>query len=108
MPTLRERTRTSSAAIVGTSSSRTAARRGSSKTNAFIVVPSSLIDEHFDLVGGAGSEPRKRVRRIVERDVARDHALNRQAAGCDLRRDALEVVDPVAPRADDRQVVERP
>src|SRR5262249_54103923 len=108
MPTLRERTSTSSAPIVGTSSSRIAAFRGSSKTSAFIPVPSSLLDQDLDLVGGSRSQTSERVGRIVERYAARDHPLDRQAPGADLRRDTVEVVDPVAPSADDREIVERP
>src|SRR4051794_29875645 len=108
MPTLRERTSTSSAAIGGTSRSRTAARRGSSKTSAFIRSPFSLSDEHLDLVGRARGETRERAGRVVEAYAARDHALDGQAAGRDLCGDAVEVVDPVTPRADDREVVERP
>src|SRR5919197_2253258 len=107
MPTLRERTRTSSDAIVGTSRSRTAARCGSSKTSAFIQLPPSMVDQLLDLIRRARREPREGVRRVVERDVARDDALDRQIAGGDLRRDPVEVVHPVAPGADDRKVVER-
>src|SRR5438876_3525551 len=105
MPTFRDRTSTSSVAIVGTSSSRTAARRGSSNTSAFIPNPSSLVDQNLDLVRGAGCETRERVGSIIQGDSARDHALDRQAPAADLRRDAVEVVDPVAPCAHDRQVV---
>ena len=40
--------------------------------------------------------------------LARHDALDRQIAGCDLRGDAIEVVHPVAPGPDDREIVERP
>ena len=79
MPTFRERTSTSSAPIVGTSSSRTAACRGSSNTSAFIGVPSSLIDQDLDLVRSSGREARERVGSLVQRDVARHDALDGQA-----------------------------
>src|SRR6266436_9308361 len=108
MPTLRERTSTSSASIVGTSRSRTAALRGSSNTSAFIPTPFSLIDKDLDLVCCAGRQARKRVRGVVQGDAAGDDALDGQAARTDLRRNPIEVVHPIAPRADDRQVVERP
>src|SRR6266571_4464813 len=106
MPTLRERTSTSSAAILGTSSSRTAAARGSSNTSAFIAAPFSLIDKDLDLVCGAGRKARKRVRRTVQGDAARHNPFDGQAARTDLRRNPIEVVHPVAPGADNRQVVE--
>src|SRR3954447_27078029 len=85
MPTLRDRTRTSSAAIDGTSSSCTDALRGSSNTSAFIGLSSSLIDQALDLVGGAGREPLECTRRLVERDGAGDDAFDRQASGGGLR-----------------------
>src|SRR5438132_14368231 len=108
MPTLRERTSTSSAMIVGTSSSRTAAVRGSSNTSAFIPDPSSLIDHDLDLVCRARREPREGVRRTVQGDPARDDAFDGEAACCNLRRDPVEVIHPVAPGADDGEIVERP
>src|SRR5580765_6883467 len=108
MPTLRERTSTSSAPIVGTSSSRIAALRGSSNTSAFIAAPPSLLDKALDLVRRAGREARERVGRIVQPDLARDHPLDRKVPGADLRCDPVEVVDPVAPGADDREVVQGP
>src|SRR6476646_2937510 len=108
MPTLRERTSTSSAAMVGMSTSRTTAFCGSSNTSAFIRPRSSLVDQHLDLICLARRERREGVRRIVEGATARDDTLDRQVARGALRCDPLEVVDPVAPRADDRQVVERP
>src|SRR5690348_5982220 len=108
MPTLRERTSTSSAAIAGTSSSRSTAWRGSSKTSAFTGSPYSLSDEDLDFVRGARRKALERIGCVVERDGARDHPLDRKASGRDLSRDPVEVVDPVAPRADDREVVERP
>src|SRR5207253_11135208 len=108
MPTLRERTSTSSGAIVGTSSSRTAALRGSSNTSAFMQVASSLFDQDLDLVRGTRREPRERVRRAVQRVAARDDPFDGQVARRDLRGDPAEVVDPVTPGADDRHVVERP
>src|SRR6476646_382615 len=106
MPTLRERTSTSSAAIVGTSRSRTVAVRGSSNTSAFIPAPFSLLDKDLDLVCGAGREARKRVGGVVQRDTAGHDPFDGQAPRTDLRRNAIEVVHPVAPGADDRQVVE--
>src|SRR5262245_39493053 len=108
MPTLRERTSTSSAPIAGTSTSETTARRGSSKISAFIEASSSLCDQHLDLVRGPRRQAREGVRCTVEVDAAGDDPLDRQVAGGDLRRDAVEVVDPVAPRPDDRQLVARP
>src|ERR1044072_5010822 len=107
MPTLRERTRTSSAAIRGTSTSSTTARRGSAKTRAFIL-SSSLRDQHLDLVGRARGEVGEGLGRPVEIDATRHHALDGQVAGGDLRRDAVEVVDPVAPGADDGDLLEAP
>src|SRR4051812_15668606 len=108
MPTLRERTSTSSAAIVGTSTLTTSAFCGCSNTSAFIRVDSSLIDQHLDLVRRARCEPDEGVRRVVERAATRDDAFDRKVAGGDLRRDPLEVVHPVAPGADDGEVVEGP
>src|SRR5215210_7609997 len=108
MPTLRERTKTSSAAIVGMSTSITTAFCGSSNTRAFIRAHSSLIDQHLDLVRLARREGCEGVGGVVEVAGARDDALDRKIAGGDLCRDALEVVHPIAPRTDDRQVVERP
>src|SRR3954454_25095844 len=108
MPTLRERTSTSSAAMVGMSTSRTTALCGSSNTSAFIRAHSSLVDQHLDLVCLARREPREGVRRLVERATARDDALDRKVARGDLSCDPLEVVDPVAPRANDGEVVEGP
>src|SRR3977135_3380358 len=101
MPTLRERTSTSSAAIVGMSTSHTTAFCGSSNTSAFIPVHSSLVDQHLDLVRPARCERGKGAGRVVERDTARDDALDRKVAGGDLRGDPVEVVHPVAPGADD-------
>src|SRR5438093_779476 len=106
MPTLRERTSTSSAAIAGTSSSRTAAVRGSSNTSAFMPAPFSLLNENFDLVRRPRSEPREGVRRPVQGDLARDDAFDREAARRNLRCNPVEVVHPVAPGADDREIVE--
>src|SRR6478672_4122295 len=108
MPTLRERTRTSSGAIAGTSSSLTEALRGSSNTNAFMIASALLIDQNLDLVGAAGREPLEGARRVAEQDRARDDAFYGKGAGADLGGDAVEVIDPVAPGADDCQVVERP
>src|ERR1043165_6250036 len=88
--------------------SRTAARLGSSKTSAFISGSSSLIDQDLELGCATGGERRKRVRRLVEADRARDDVLDRELPGRDLRRNPVEVVDPVAPSADNREVVERP
>src|ERR1044071_6598417 len=105
MPTLRDRTSTSSAAIVGTSMSCTAARCGSSKTSAFMS-RSSQVDEHLDFVGGARCQPLKDVRGVVECDRARDHTVDGKVTCGDLGRDAIEVVHPVAPGADNCQVVQ--
>src|SRR5436190_16763965 len=98
MPTLRERTSASSAAILGMSMSRTAACRGSSKTSAFIGVSFSLTDQNFDLVCASGCEPGERFGRFVEADRARDDLLDRESTGRDLRGNPVEAVDPVAPR----------
>src|SRR5690348_214026 len=108
MPTLRERTSTSSAAISGTSRSRTTAWRGSSKMSAFTWSPFSLSDEDLDFVCGARRESIERVGCVVERHCARDDALDRKASRSDLSSDPVEVIDPVAPGADDREVVQRP
>src|SRR5215813_7726683 len=87
MPTFRERTSTSSAAMVGTSRSRTSARCGSSKTRAFMAARSSLIDEHLDLVRRSGGESGEGIRCTLQRDHTSDNPLYRQIAGRDLRRD---------------------
>src|SRR2546423_5396541 len=108
MPTLRERTRTSSAAIVGTSSSRTAAVRGSSNTSAFMSALSSLSDQDLDFVRRARCEALEGVWRILQGDLARDDAFDGEAALRNLRRDPVEVVHPVTPGADDGEIVERP
>src|SRR6185295_18168998 len=108
IPTLRERTSTSSAAIAGTSMSRTAACCGCSNTSAFISSHSSLVDQHLDLVGFARRELRKDIRRVIERDCPRDDSLDRQVAGGDLSHDSIEVVHPIAPGSHDRQVVQSP
>src|SRR6185503_3678189 len=108
IPTFRERTSTSSGAISGTSMSRTAARCGCSNTSAFISSHSSLVDQHLDLVGFARCELRKDVGRVIEPGRPRDDSLDGQVAGGDLGRDPIEVVHPVAPRSDDRQVVQGP
>src|SRR5262245_35286559 len=108
MPTFRDRTSTSSAVIAGTSSSRTAACRGSSNTSAFMPDPLSLVDQNLDLVCCSGGEPRESVGCVVQRDAAGHDALDGQAPGADLRRDPVEVVDPVAPRPNNGEVVERP
>src|SRR5664279_4928168 len=97
MPTLRERTSTSSAAIVGMSTSTTTAFCGSSNTSAFIRVGSSLVDQHLDLVRRARREQGEGAGCVVERAAARDDTLHGKVAGGDLRRDPLEVVHPVAP-----------
>src|SRR6476646_3183998 len=109
MPTLRDRTSTSSAAIAGMSQSETTARRGSSKTSAFIrQIPPSLVDQDLDLVRGTRGEAGESIRCSVQVDLARHDALDREIPRGDLRGDAIEVVHPVAPRSDDREVVERP
>ncbi len=46
--------------------------------------------------------------RIVQTDVRRHDALDRQVAGGDLRGDSVEVVHPVAPGTDDGEVVQGP
>src|SRR4029079_18897826 len=99
MPTFRERTSTSSPVMVGASSSRTAACRGSSNTSAFMRDPLSLVDQNLDLVCRSGGQASERFGRVVQLDPARHDALDGQAPGADLCCDAVEVVDPVAPRA---------
>src|SRR3954453_22160683 len=102
MPTLRERTSTLSAAIVGTSISRTAARCGSSKTSAFIRSHFSLVvDQDLDFICRTRGEPSERVRCLVELDYARHRSLNRKIASGNLGRNPVEVVDPVTPCSDD-------
>src|SRR5207253_10837253 len=108
MPTLRERTSTSSATIAGTSSSRTTAARGSSKISAFMPAPSSLIDQNLDFIRRPRGQPREGVRRTVQGDATRDDAFDGKTARRYLRRDPVEVVHPVAPGTDDREIVERP
>src|SRR5206468_2847982 len=108
-PTLRERTSTSSAAMLGTSRSRTAALRGSSKTSAFIrMLASSLVDQDLDLIGSPRRESFERVGRLIEFDVTGYDTLHREIPRGNLRCHPVEVVDPVTPGPDDRQVVQRP
>src|SRR5262245_37401954 len=90
------------------STSRTTARCGCSNTSAFTPVHSSLVDQHLDLVGRTGREFCKGLRCLIQSNRACDDTLDGQVAGGDLGCDPVEVVDPVAPRTDDGEVVQRP
>ena len=82
---------------------------GCSNTSAFIRVASSLVDQHLDLVRRCPMRAEAKASGASSSvHAARDDALDGQVACGDLRRDPVEVVDPVAPGADDREVVERP
>src|SRR6185312_5671566 len=120
MPTLRDRTSTSSAAIAGMSQSETTARRGSSKTSAFIrQIPPSLVDQDLDLVRGTRGETGEGIRCSVQVDLTRHHTLDREIPRSDLRGDAIEVVrmagtldrhvdsEPVAFLPEERRDVDR-
>src|SRR2546422_321518 len=120
MPTFRERTSTSSGAIAGTSTSDTVARRGSSKTSAFIRIPSSLLDQHLDLVRRAGCEARERaepvallseIRGDVRRRRIEDGGDLERLGACTPGRIRLRDIDgggPGGARAERRERTDRP
>ena len=72
------------------------------------MLASSLVDQNLDLIGGPRREPFERLGRIIELDVTRYDTLDREIPCGNLSCHPVEVVDPVTPGPDDRQIVQRP